>query len=129
MNKSQYNKLSQKEVQPTTIGFSDLVNKKDRTLLYGYTIERDTFHVYLKNKFIHIHIYGWDTDDLQRGKFTKITKRGRVLPVEELIPNKRVYPAKSDYEFCKKLLDMGCEIPFTTFEDGEEKQYYGELYE
>lgn len=40
--------------------------------------------------------------------------------------NKRVYPEASDYEFCKKLLDIGVYIPFTTFDENrEEKQFYG----
>jgi hypothetical protein len=29
----------------------------DRTLLYGYTCERETFHVYLKNKNIYAVVY------------------------------------------------------------------------
>ena len=34
------------------INAKDLLNTKDRTLLYGYTCTRETFHVYLKNNEI-----------------------------------------------------------------------------
>lgn len=50
MNKEEYGyiiDLQLKGVSPVDV--YDLDNKNDRTLLYGYTCDRDTFHVYIKD--------------------------------------------------------------------------------
>lgn len=83
------------------ITVDELKNKKDRVLIYGYTLERQTFII-----------------RLQDGKFIK-TIGGDSKIIEHnsnFIPDKRVYPAESDYEFCSLLLSRGVFIPFTTFE-------------
>lgn len=122
MNKEQYNKIQQRGKSPLTISVDDFTNKKDRTLIWGYTPERDSFHVYLKDKKIHLYVYTYVEKNIL--KFNS----GRELEVDILIPRGRVYPEASDYEFCKKLLDMGINIPFTIF-DGyrEEKQFHGAI--
>lgn len=99
----------------------DLEGREDRTLLYGYTTERATFHVYLRDRVIYKKIYGladcaWECreDDIEID--------------EHYVPNKRLYPEACDFEFCKLLRQRGVSLPFTTWSDTrEKKQFYGEL--
>lgn len=122
MNKEQYNKIRQYNKSPLRISVDNLTNKQDRTLIWGYTPEGDSFHVYLKDKKIHLYVYTY-----VEKKILKFNS-DRELAVDILIPRGRVYPEASDYEFCKKLLDMGAHIPFTIFDGSrEEKQFYGAI--
>ena len=59
MNKLEYEMLESVErKEEEIICAEDLKpNLKDRTLLYGYTCERETFHVYIKDKEIHVVVY------------------------------------------------------------------------
>ena len=93
---------------------------KDRTLLYGYTCDRKTFHVYLKNRVIYTVVYesGFN-DGIQ---YAKTMERINVEANEDYIPNKRVYPELSDYKFCTLLRMNGVNIPFTTWVGIKEQQ-------
>lgn len=103
---------------PKFITAKDLTNKQNRTLLYGYTLERNTWHVYLKDNAIYTVVYGYKEEP----------KECIVKDNFDYIPDKRVYPAKSDYEFCSLLIRQGINIPFTSFEKEEIlKQYYGKI--
>lgn len=51
---------------------------KDRTLLYGYTCDRETFHVYMKNQNIHVVIYKSVYDKDKEGKF-KVINMGKLM--------------------------------------------------
>jgi hypothetical protein len=113
---------SQSKVQPA-FHISQLDEKTDRTLLYGYTCDRDTFHVYLKDGLLHRIIYS--RKNLISHEF------GESIDVELLIPNKRTYPETCDFDFCMKLeviSDHG--VTFTTYNsEREEKQFHGEVAE
>lgn len=99
----------------------DLINQTNRTLVYGYTKDRGTFHVYLKDGCIHIKIYG-----LRGSEW--VMDEDNVLTDESYVPDKRAYPETCDFEFCKLLRYRGICIPFTTWTDGREvKQFYGEI--
>lgn len=102
--------------QDEILSVDDLVNKNPRTLIYGYTCTRDTFHVYLEGSRIHIVVYNSTTEVSE-----KIAENNY-----DFIPDKRVYPEKCDYEFCGLLRKKDINIPFTTWNDlEEEKQFYG----
>lgn len=45
---TEFGMLEYVEEKDKLITGDDLVNERDRTLLYGYTCDRKTFHVYLK---------------------------------------------------------------------------------
>lgn len=106
------------------INTKDLLNAKDRTLLYGYTCTRETFHVYLKNNEIHTVIYNNDYS----GDCTK-PKDMRELAIKsnyDYVPDKRLYPETCDYEFCNLLKERGIRLPFTGFnEERPLRDYYG----
>jgi hypothetical protein len=101
----------------------DLKNKSDRTLLYGYTCERHTFHVYIKDKEIHVIIY--DNDYTGENKVKNVRE---FIPKgnRDFVPDKRLYPEACDYEFCSILRKMDIDLPFTFWNDNREpNQFYG----
>jgi hypothetical protein len=106
------------EPLPVTVSVGELSDKSDRTLLYGYTCSRDTWHVYLQYGQICVYIY--DFHDRQINFFF-----GVQLNVGDLIPDKRLYPAACDFEFCKILQSKGVSLPFTTYEKREPRQFHG----
>jgi hypothetical protein len=123
MNKEEYESFLQKEKEhrEIIINHEFLRNKTDRTLLYGYTLDRDTWHVYIKNLEIHTVIYGYQ----------QTPKEVVIKSNQDFVPDKRLYPETCDYEFCAILKRIGIEnLPFTAFNDlREPKQYYGKILE
>ncbi|HUS50109.1 MAG TPA: hypothetical protein VMZ91_08080 [Candidatus Paceibacterota bacterium] len=123
MNERKYSSL---ENFSNIICPSDLKNQKDRTLVYGYDLERNTFHLYLKDNLFHRIIYN---DKISDKIPTTIIDEDYNLENIELhgcIPSKRVYPECSDSDFCKILISRGICVPFTKFtERKENKIFYG----
>lgn len=116
-------RLQQRE-RPTPVIADD---GPDRTLIYGYTVERDTFHVYVRDGVIHRFVYQHDGSTLYYGY------RDEWI-AELLVPDKRIYPQYSDYEFCRRLIDLGVHVPFTTWEEPNPKRadfgaFMGRIYE
>lgn len=121
----------QEQLKPESkfITGSDLKNQADRTLLYGYTVGRRTWHVYLRDGIIYSYSYG--AGIYEEGEFDSDS----VTPInighnEDYVPNKRLYPECCDFEFCQLLLNNEVDyLPFTTRNSKrEEKQYYGRLF-
>lgn len=100
-----------------------LRNQEDRTLLYGYTCERLTWHVYLKDGVIHTITYNqtFENEGVNAHQITEID----IKDNKDYVPNKRVYPALCDFEFCMLLRQNGVDIPFTTYEEKPNKKFYG----
>lgn len=109
-----------------TINSDCLRCKKDRTLLFGYTCDRRTFHVYIKNLKIHVITYRVNYEDGMDAPKAVDIKEIEVKANQDYIPDKRLYPEACDYEFCRKLQNIGCELLFTTWNDARQKsQFYG----
>ncbi|GAA4879688.1 hypothetical protein GCM10023310_69830 [Paenibacillus vulneris] len=120
MKKEEYEKLTSTQEAKNIITCDDLSEKSGRTLLYGYTCERETWHVYLKHGQIVKVIYNYNN----------VPKKFEVTDNREFVPDKRLYPERCDYEFCALLKQRGIDLPFTIWtDDVEEKQYYGEVLE
>jgi hypothetical protein len=122
MNHSEYQILKQ-EKDFKIIRGSDLVNKKDRTLIYGYDTDRNTFHVYLKDEIIYVVKYTFSKEVIL------YVDEGVMFSNNGYVPNKRIYPACCDAEFCMRLKKEGVYLPFTTFEDRPEEDFYGYTWE
>jgi hypothetical protein len=119
MNREELDALySVNEIKERVVDVTDLENKSDRTLIYGYTCERDTWHVYLKDGVIYTVLYGY-------GPVNKVLMD--VKCNQGFVPNKRLYPRRCDFEFCKLLKEKGCRLTFTTWEDRADETFYGEL--
>ena len=139
MKKEWFDKLGEiDEANETAIGVQELKPYTyNRTLLYGYTCERKTFHVYIKNKQIYVVVYENDypiiyneeLSSFMRGDARpKNMKQIEVRSNRDFIPDKRLYPERCDYHFCHALKERGIDLPFTHW--GEEAQpdergYYG----
>lgn len=126
MDKFEYDMLSQIERSKEEIICAEDLKPhlKDRTLLYGYTCERETFHVYLKNKEIHVVTYynDYSGDERKPKNMCEI----KVTANNQFVPNKRLYPQRCDYAFCKLLKLKDIHLPFTVWEDEQNKKdFYG----
>lgn len=113
------------EYLPVAVSAASLSNQAPRTLLYGYDVQRNTFHVYLNEQGQLVRVL-YDADGFLIDGYQAVT-----LNAEECVPNKRVYPGKSDFEFCRLLARMlGRDLPFTTFTEAERSQaFYGKRLE
>lgn len=133
MNEKEFEFLKKHAFKQNIISVDDLFDKSNRTLLYGYTCERDTWHVYLKDGVITTLLYSKynDNDDFENEHVIDgETYKYVVVDVganSDYVPDKRIYPNACDFEFCKLILENGGHLPFTGVAvDGvETKQYYG----
>lgn len=123
MNLDQYNQLQNNKINPV-IKVSDLQNKKDRTLIYGYNTDRNTFHLYLKDYKFHIVLYEYNNTILK----PNILITDEISPFNTY-PSKRVYPECCDYEFSELVIQY-TDLPFTTFNSERLPSiFYGKLLE
>jgi hypothetical protein len=113
MDLVQYKLLQQTPAKPPVVGVEQLVDRTPRTLLYGYTAERHTWHVYLdEDGQIHRVMYDHDDEVLMHTS----GPTGYCSENVHYIPNKRLYPESCDFEFCQLLTKTGERLPFTTFD-------------
>jgi len=126
MNLEQITFLKQFLETTKTISVWELKNKKDRTLIYGYTCERHTFHLYLKNEKFYCVVYDHDKNFL----YSKLVTE--TIGVDDCFPNKRVYPESCDFEFAILLASKNSRPTYLAFNpEREEKvkhlQFHGEI--
>lgn len=119
MNKSQFSTLMSTVAEAKQASISLLMDRTPRTLIYGYTIQRDTFHVYLAQDGIHCVIYNYNKLLMQH------THEHNGLQLSQCVPDKRVYPETCDLEFCSVLLNAGVHVPFTSWTDRDPTPFYG----
>ena len=108
MNKQEYHVLTN-IIDGERILVEDLVNRQDRTLIYGYDISRYTFHLYLQDGDFILDF--WKHPEEPETIYAQT-----YINASTCVPNKRVYPERCDFEFCALLQEKGIDIPFTTFE-------------
>jgi hypothetical protein len=119
MNKEEFEILNDVRPARELITIDDLGDKSDRTLLFGFTPQRETWHVYIMDGEIIIALYNRPSG--------RDPERIRPTSNEDYVPHKRLYPERCDFEFCFLLMRKGVSLPFTLWTDGiEEKKYYGE---
>ena len=115
MRKELFDKLNSMDLKKNrVIVASDLSPYAyDRTLLYGYTCERETFHVYLKNGKIYTVAY---KNDFSTGVAKPKNMRQIIVSSNfDYIPDKRLYPERCEYNFCVLLKERGIHLPFTAW--------------
>jgi hypothetical protein len=101
------------------------LGRQERTLVYGYTLERETFHVYVRGGEIHVHIYNYKGETLGH-------IHGDELPAEMLRPSKRAYPERTEYAFAQYMKSIGHPLTFTNFNQEKYDEnifatYYGKI--
>ena len=109
MTPEEFNVLRQRQPAPQRIG---PMGYETRTLLYGYDGDRRTYHVFQHENELHRVIYTPGAD----GPTIHDHKHDATLAIDDIIPNKRVYPALSDFGFCQGLMNKGFDVPFTTYD-------------
>lgn len=138
MTPEQYASLSESPTPQSVIGVADLVDKTPRTLIYGYTPARATFHVYLGvDGLIHVLTYNEGTAAEGSDVVPFLVQGHSAGPSGGLtdnagyVPSKRVYPAASDFAFCKLLAQHGVQPCFTTYapRPAVDAQLVGPFYE
>lgn len=132
MRKEWFEKLSEiDKANEAVIGMAELRPYiYNRTLLYGYTCERETFHVYLKDQKIYTVVY--KTEYSQGAPMPKNMRQIEVTSNRDFVPDKRLYPERCDYHFCRALKERGIDLPFTLWSEevkSNEKGYYGFILE
>jgi PAS domain-containing protein len=115
------------------VGVAQLINRTPRTLLYGATSERYTWHVYLGvDQAIHKVVYSSELlVEHTSGPF------GGVLANQEYLRVSQLYAESCDYEFCRCLRYAGERLCLTSFEEGHDEKrkagnggaYAGKTYE
>ena len=98
MTEEEYEKLNTGNSE--VISYDDLINKCNRTLVYGYNLDRKTVHVYLKYSKIWVLVDGSEPVELKNNL--------------DAVPEKRAYVECCDYHFCKLLKDRGIWLNFTS---------------
>ena len=125
MTKDEYENLRPYPNSSRGIKIEDLVNTEGRTLLYGYSTDRDAIHVYLKDRKFYLYRYNVDRSVSSLHIFGE-----HIEDVSNLIPNKRLYPECCDEEFCQILISLNIYLPFTNFyEYLNTSVYYGAIAE
>jgi hypothetical protein len=87
-----------------------------RTLLFGYTCGRLTWHVYTQDGQIHRLVYSGRTVHRYEARV--------VWPASDLVPDKRVYPESTDAKFAQELRRIGVIVPYLPF-DEERHEFVG----
>lgn len=125
MDYEDFLRLQQEPTGPAPAGnlVDRLRNREDRTLLYGYTSDRTTVHVYMKDSLIHRVEYAYNSPE----EDWQVQINDTFVP-DVLVPNKRLYPEACDAEFCEILKSFGVALPFTKYNpEREPKQFHGEV--
>ena len=127
MRKEWFEKLNQIDEEKYKIITADDLRPYlyDKTLMYGFTCERKTFHVYVKNGEIYVVTYNNDysTDKVRPKNMEQIVVNSNY----DYVPDKRLYPERCEYHFCKMLKEKGVHLPFTTwnYDVDNNCKYYG----
>jgi hypothetical protein len=120
VNREEYLSLNRLDPGATVVHVDDLTGP-DRTLLYGFTVNRDTWHVYLRAGRIHRLVY---------------TARGVVLDhraqeswdAVRLVPDKRTYPESTDLGFAQLLKRKGVFVSYLPFDEARYEKVKDNLF-
>ena len=107
MNPTQYELLNT-TIRPESqvVNAKCMYNQSDRTLVFGYTADKDTFHVYLEAGIIHKVVYNF------RGELLAHKSQSDGLQYAECAQAKRLYPETCDFDFCSLLKRRGISLSF-----------------
>lgn len=103
MNQEEFQSLSDLSTDERVITGDDLTGPS-RVLIYGYTVDRDTFVTRYDENSNTI------TVTIRPGKYDEASYSPTMN--EGFVPNKRCYPDRCDYEFCKLLIERGVYVSF-----------------
>lgn len=104
-----------------------LLPEGDRTLTYGYDLDRDTVHVYTFGDQIVARRYTRVYHEASNSYVyrTVSVHAGTSLPTSVLYPSKRAYPDATNPEFARMMANAGRRLTMTSF--GKEHRKLPEL--
>lgn len=124
MDRQQLDALTHHEEEVNTMirlqasDYTRNATRDPKTLLYGYDCERNTHHVFQDHSgFIYLYVYrpNGNKDETVVRKLDLMEDGVKAL--QDIIPDKRLYPQYCDYDFCVYLKERGVHLPFTTYEE------------
>jgi len=129
MTPDQMNAIREIERPPEEkIAVAMLANRNDRTLVFGYDVDRNTFHLFIRGGELRKVVYRNQGEEADILSFAS----GEFAPAE-CVPNKRVYPERCDFEFCHLVAERGVMVPFTTLDTSgrtfDDEVYHGRLFD
>jgi hypothetical protein len=125
MDENQLKRLRAAPPAPQVIGPDD---GHDRTLLYGYDVDRRTFHVYQKGGELHLVVY--ESAYAGHEAVVRRYEHGPTLDIAAVVPNKRLYSEACDADFCEQLVRRGMTVPLLDYNPKREpKQFHGLVVE
>lgn len=127
MLKEEFECLKNKRTEDRLIFSSDFLSNFifDKTLLYGYMPDRNTYHMYINSyeNCIYMIIYNIDDIVLNYRKVCDEVYEYDIIPC-----GKRLYPECCDFLVCEKLKEKGYYLPFTNFnEERKYEKFYGKV--
>lgn len=128
MTPQEYETISKhRDAYPAMISIKDaqfFIPTKEGTLLWGYTCERYSFHVYIKDGLLHRLIYSTSESKV----IDHIS--GESLKAEDLHPDKRIYPEATSFDFIIALYKAGQDPSITRYDhERPERQWHGKILE
>lgn len=105
---------TKENVNRGTISLNFFPENFEGTLIYGYDVNRNTIHVYVKDgKFFYLS-YPYSLDSNSISSFVS----NESIPISSLIPSKRVYSDRSLTYLIELLNLLGVSVPLNTNETG-----------
>lgn len=121
MNAEQLSLLRSTQGGPVALGVLNLTDRSPRTLLYGEVQNGAKQHVYIGHDarihvLVHVPLRGEEGPGKFGVDFLVLSHTagpyGGLRNPADFVPDNRVFPEFSDFEFCKLLEDREVRIPF-----------------
>lgn len=120
MTKDEMALLKTEQFPSTELNINELPKGYEGTLLYGFTCDRNTMHVYAKAGEIHSVIYN------NIGEIIRYT-HDEELYAGHCIPDKRAYRQHTHYFFVSLLIKKGMNVAITEANEDHEDLKIGEF--
>lgn len=100
MTKQELTQLIAQSSATPMVSIAELPKGFEGTLLYGFTCERHTFHVYVKDEVIHAVTYNFEEEIITHTS-------GKEVYAGSCVPDKRVYRQPTHFFFMELLAKKG----------------------
>ena len=123
-------KLVQQRDHRPKVTAAQFASGGDRTLIYGYTAERDTFHVYVQDGRLHRFVYRQYVD-----AFIVVSyESAQSMHGTNMVPGKAIYWRRSDFDAVWFLAVLDVYMHFkesgpAVIERTEKPQFEGVVYD
>jgi hypothetical protein len=106
MDETEYARYRAHQVHDPSVAVADLADQTDRTLVFGYLVDRETFHVYLYDGEVNVHVYDHTGTTIRHEASDR-------WAAADLRPSKRAYVESTDLGFAILMADKDAPLTFT----------------